>query len=156
MTTQKPRDRSPNIKGTKFLLRTIAEKAMFGLKPVWRGQVKISVSDPTRTVLDMLDDPKLGGGLRSTVDILLSYLRSEKKDTKLLIEYANRLDNGAVFKRLGFLSERFAPAEPYLVTECQSRLSTGNAKIDPSLAADRLITKWRLWVPDSWANGKSK
>jgi len=32
----------------------------------------------------------------------------------------------------------------------------GNAKIDPSLAADRLITKWRLWVPDSWANGKSK
>jgi len=156
MTTQKPRDRSPNIKGTKFLLRTIAEKAMFGLKPVWRGQVKISVSDPTRTVLDMLDDPKLGGGLRSTVDILLSYLRSEKKDTKLLIEYASRLDNGAVFKRLGFLSERFAPAEPYLVTECRSRLRMGNAKIDPSLPADRLITKWRLWVPDSWANGKSK
>jgi len=156
MTTQKPRDRSPNIKGTKFLLRTIAEKAMFGLKPVWRGQVKIFVSDPTRTVLDMLDDPKLGGGLRPTVDILLNYLRSEKKDTKLLIEYANRLDNGAVFKRLGFLSERFAPAETYLVTECRSRLRMGNAKIDPSLPADRLITKWRLWVPDSWANGKSK
>jgi hypothetical protein len=65
MTKQKPRDRSPNIKGTNFLLRTILERAMFGLKPVWRGQVKVSVSDPTRTVLDMLNDPKLGGGIRS-------------------------------------------------------------------------------------------
>ncbi|MBI4431131.1 MAG: hypothetical protein HY587_05415, partial [Candidatus Omnitrophica bacterium] len=103
MTTQKVRDRSPNIKGTKFLLRTVLERAMFGLKLVWRGQVKVSVSDPTRTVLDMLNDPKLGGGLRSTVDIFGAYLRSDKKDMNLLLEYADRLDNGAVFKRLGFL-----------------------------------------------------
>ena len=61
ITTQKPRDRAPNIKGTKFLLRTVMPRAMFGLKAVWRGKVKVSVSDPTRTVLDMLDTPKLGG-----------------------------------------------------------------------------------------------
>jgi len=33
---------------------------MFGLKSVWRGQVKVSVSDSTRTILDMLNDPRLG------------------------------------------------------------------------------------------------
>lgn len=153
ITTQKPRDRSPNIKGTKFLLRTILEKAMFGLKPVWRGQVKVSVSDPTRTVIDMLNDPKLGGGLRSTVDIFLAYLRSDKKDMKLLIEYADQLDNGAVFKRLGFLLERLATEETATINECRSKLTTGNAKLDPALTADKLITKWRLWVPDKWATG---
>ncbi len=45
MTVQTPRDRSPKIRGTSFMLRTVSEKAMFGLKPVWRGQVKISVSE---------------------------------------------------------------------------------------------------------------
>lgn len=156
MTTQKPRDRSPNIKGTKFLLRTISKRAMFGLKTVWRGQVKVSVSDPTRTILDMLNDPKLGGGLRSTVDILLNYLRSEKKDVNLLVEYAHQLKNGAVFKRLGFLLARYAAEEASLINECRSRMTKGNTKIDPALAADKLVTKWRLWVPNNWATGEPR
>jgi hypothetical protein len=33
---------------------------MFGLKSVWRRQVKISISDSTRTMRDMLNDPRLG------------------------------------------------------------------------------------------------
>ena len=156
MTTRKPRDRSPVIKGTSFSIRTISKEAMFGLKPVWRGQAKISVSDPTRTMLDMMDDPKLGGGLRSTVDILVSYLKSKNKDTKLLIDYARRLGSGAVFKRLGFLLERFAPEEEGAIKACKADLSTGNAKLDPALPEDRLITRWRLWVPKSWVDRKRK
>ena len=97
------------MKGVSFLLRTISERSLFGLKLVWRGQVKVSVSDPTRTVLDMLSDPRLGGGLRPTVDLFRRYLRSENSDLYLLIEYGERLGNGAVFKRLGFLLERLAP-----------------------------------------------
>jgi predicted transcriptional regulator of viral defense system len=156
MTTQKPRDRSPNIKGTKFLVRTIMANAMFGLKPVWRGKVRVSVSDPTRTVLDMLDAPQFGGGLRSTADVLVSYLTSDEKNTKLLLEYAEQLDNGAVYKRLGFLLERFAPDQKELIDQCQSRLTKGLSKIDPALSADRLITRWRLWVPHNWATGTPK
>jgi predicted transcriptional regulator of viral defense system len=156
MTTQKPRNRAPVLKGTSFLLRTVSEKAMFGLKPVWRGQVKISVSDPTRTVLDMLNDPKLGGGLRSTTDIFVNYFKSKNKDTRLLMEYANRLGNGAVFKRLGFLLERFAPEEEDAIKACEMNLSKGNANLDPALPGDRLITKWRLWVPKSWAEEETK
>jgi len=154
MTIQKPRERNPIIKGTNFLLRTISEKAMFGLKPVWKGQVKISVSDPSRTILDMLNDPKLGGGIRSVVDIFNNYLKSESKDLKLLIEYAMQLGSGAVFKRLGFLLERFAPDQTSFIDECKSRITTGNVKLDPSLKSDKLITRWRLWVPDSWAKEK--
>lgn len=151
MTTQKPRDRAPVIKGTSFMLRTVSEKAMFGLKPVWRGQVKISASDPTRTIIDMFSDPQVGGGIRSTVDMFINYLKSENKNTELLIEYAKYLDNGAVFKRLGFLLERFAPGEKSAIAACQSQLTKGNAELDPKLTADKLITRWRLWVPENWA-----
>ena len=86
MTNKKPRDRKPVIKGTKFLLRSVPEKAMFGLKPVWRGQVKISVSDPTRTILDLLIDPVFGGGIRSAKDMFVNYMQSKNKNLEQLIE----------------------------------------------------------------------
>lgn len=155
MTTRKPRNRRPVIKGSGFLVRTVPERALFGMSAVWRGQVKVNVSDPTRTVLDMLNDPALGGGLRPTVDVFRSYLNSKNKDTSLLIKYAETLGNGAVFKRLGFLAARFAPADEGLIAACRSGLTKGNVKIDPTMPADRLITAWRLWVPDGWAKENS-
>lgn len=103
----------------------------------------------------MLNDPALGGGIRPTQDVFENYLKSEQKDTALLISYADRLGNGAIFKRLGFLVERFAMDEKNRIEACRSRLSAGNAKLDPSLPADRLITSWRLWVPAAWAKEKT-
>ena len=150
VTVQRPRDRNPTIKQTDFLLRSVQEKALFGLKSVWRGQVKVDVSDPTRTMLDMLSDPQLGGGIRSTVDMLKNYLKSEKKDLALLLDYASRLGNGAVFKRLGFLLEKFSPADQDAISQCRERLTTGNAKLDPALETDKLVTRWRLWVRQRW------
>ena len=150
MTTHKPRDRTPTIKNTKFVVHTTQERMLFGLKQVWRGQVKVAVSDQARTVIDMLADPSLGGGIRPTVDVLLNYLKSESRNVELLIEYAKRLENGAVFKRLGFLMERLAPEEQAALMACQSEITKGNAKLDPALPAARLVTKWRLWVPEGW------
>jgi predicted transcriptional regulator of viral defense system len=151
MTVTKPRDRNPNFKGTTFLLRTIQKRAMFGLKSVWKKEIKVFVSDPTRTIVDLLSDPQLGGGIRSTVDIFTNYLRSENKDMGMLIEYASRLGNGAVFKRLGFLLERFGPNEGQTIEACRSKLTMGNSKLDPKLAAEKLITRWRLWLPQNWS-----
>lgn len=150
LTTQRPRERKQSIKGTDFLLKTVSDKSMFGFRPVWRGQVKVNVSDPSRTVLDMLSDPQLGGGLRSTVDMFNNYLASENKDVGLLIEYADQLGNGAVFKRLGFLLEKLTEDEQVYIEQCRERLTKGNAKLDPALKADNLITRWRLWVPERW------
>lgn len=150
MTVQKPRNRKLDIKGTSFLLRTVSEKAMFGLKPVWRGQVKISVSDPTRTVLDMLAEPAFGGGIRSVKDMLGNYLKSEYKDLRLLIDYGERIGNGAVFKRLGFLLEKTAPGEAEAIEACSKRLTMGNARLDSKLNNEKLISRWRLWVPENW------
>lgn len=153
MTQLTPRDRNPVIKGTTFLLCTINEKKMFGLKTIWRGQVKVSVSDPTRTILDMLAEPRLGGGIRSVGDMLTNYLRSEAKNLDLLIGYADQLGNGAVFKRLGFFLEQRAPNEQVAIGQCAQRLTKGNARIDPKQPAERLVSRWRLWVPESWLKG---
>jgi len=156
LTTRRPRARRVEARGTVFILRTVGEKAMFGLKPIWHGKARVNVSDPTRTVVDLLDTPALGGGIRSVLDMLKSYLGSEYRDPNLLVRYADQLGNKAVFKRLGFLAATFAPNEQELIAECRKRLSAGIAKLDPKLAADRLATAWRLWIPSGFAEGAKK
>jgi predicted transcriptional regulator of viral defense system len=150
MTTRKLRSRKLNIKGTDFLLRTISPDAMFGMTPVWRGQVKVNVSDPTRTIIDILASPDLGGGLRPTIDIFRAYMTSKEKKVDSLIEYAQKLGNGAVMKRLGFLVERFFASEIKIIDFCKNNLTKGNTKLDPSIKTDRLVTSWKLWVPGHW------
>ena len=153
VTTRRPRARRVEARGTIFVLRTVGEKAMFGLKPIWRGKARVNVSDPTRTILDLLDTPALGGGIRSVLDMLKAWLASEYRDPKLLIRYADQLGNKAVFKRLGFLAAMSAPKEEELISDCRKRLSAGIAKLDPKLPADRLATAWRLWIPAIFAKG---
>ncbi len=150
LTTQRPRDRKPTIKGMSFLIRTVSEKAMFGLKPIWRANIKVLVSDRERTLLDMLNDPRLAGGLRPLADVLTNYLKSDEIDLDLLLEYTEKLGNSSVYKRLGFLLERFMPDAREAIKTCSDRMSKGNSKLDPSSESRRLVKRWRLWIPESW------
>lgn len=153
MTTTRPRNRRPTLKGAVFWVSTLSPEEMFGLKAVWRGSAKVSVSDPSRTMLDMLSDPQFGGGIRSVQDMFRNYLGSEAKNLGQLMEYAERLGNGAVFKRLGFLLEANAPQEAEAIARCQRNLTMGNARIDLKMPAEALVARWRLWVPRDWKTG---
>lgn len=135
--------------GAVFTLRHIREELIFGTKTVWRGQTRIAVSDVHRTVVDMLNDPAAGGGIQHVADCFDQYLKRGDRDFTRLIGYAERLGNGAIFKRLGFLSERHAEARA-LAEEAKVRLTKGHARLDPTLACERLVTRWRLRVPPSW------
>jgi predicted transcriptional regulator of viral defense system len=82
-------------------------------------------------------------------DCLAAYLRRGDREDLKLISYAERLGNGAVFKRLGFLAERQATGAA-LAELCLSHLSAGHAKLDPAMVNQRLCSKWRLRVPQTW------
>jgi hypothetical protein len=99
-------ERSQLRHGTTFTLKHIAEDKIFGTKVIWRGHSKIAVSDIHRTIVDMLDDPAIGGGIQHVEDCVRAYFARPDRDEAVLIAYADRLGNGAVFKRLGFLAER--------------------------------------------------
>lgn len=137
--------------GIGFRLRTVNEKAFFGLKTIWRGRARVKVSDPSRTMIDLMSDPSLGGGLRSSVDMLQSYLASkEHRDIKLLMSYAKTLGVGAVFKRLGFMLERYAPEEQEAIKQCARSLTQGYTQLDPAQPARKFVTAWRLSLPEGW------
>jgi predicted transcriptional regulator of viral defense system len=148
-TTKPVRQKTHTVHGTTFILRHVAEDKLFGTRVLWRGRTKLNVSDPHRTVIDMLDDPASGGGIRHVADCLQRYLKRPDVSPETLVDYADRIGNGAVFKRLGFLAER-AGAPQALIAACAERLTMGNAKLDLGLPCPRLIRRWRLWIPESW------
>ena len=102
----------------------------------------------SETGLRAPDPPRIGGGIRHVFDCLQAYLQAERADLPKLINYANHLDNGAVFKRLGFLLSRLGTDEQVL-DACQARLTAGNAQLDPSIPSRRLVKRWQLWIPQS-------
>jgi hypothetical protein len=55
-----------------------------------------------------------------------------------------------VFKRFGFFLEMIAPDEMKIIEKCREKLTAGNTKLDPKLSNKKLVTRWRLWVPDNW------
>jgi predicted transcriptional regulator of viral defense system len=147
VTSKKVRHREQVIQSTPFRITVRSEDRLFGTAPVWRGQVRVQVSDPTRTVVDILDDPTLGGGMRSVADVVHEYFASEHREDNLLTEYADRLGNRAVFKRLGYLLEHIGVDAPELVATCLDRRSAGLVALDPSVDTNgRILRRWGVRV----------
>jgi predicted transcriptional regulator of viral defense system len=152
MTAQPVREKNQVRHGAHFTLYHIPEERIFATMTVWRGNTKVLISDLHRTIIDMLDNPALGGGIQHVADCFDAYLGRADRNNDALIDYAEALGNGAIFKRLGFLAERH-PDGARLAEACRSRLTKGNAKLDHVLKCSRLVTKWRLWVPQTWREG---
>jgi predicted transcriptional regulator of viral defense system len=147
VTARRVRHRDVEIQGLPIHLTVRASNALFGTVPVWRSQTRVNVSDPSRTVVDILDDPRLGGGIRTVADVLHEYLRSEHRDVQLIIRYGDQLGNRAVFKRLGYLLEYSRADAPELIGACLERRSSGLVALDPSAKAPaRIVRRWRIRV----------
>lgn len=151
-TTRRIGSKRVNAQGVVFLLRRVAKRRLFGLKRIWRLATRVSVSDPARTLIDMLAIPSTGGGIDHVADCLSAHARTSNFDGALLIRYAEQFGSGAIFKRLGFLAETRLRS-PELASACRERLTQGYARLDPALSCKHLVTAWRLWVPKRWKQG---
>ena len=47
---------------TPIRVKVVKPSKVFGLRVVWRRATRVNVSDPTRTIVDLLDDPAVGAG----------------------------------------------------------------------------------------------
>jgi predicted transcriptional regulator of viral defense system len=135
------------IHNIPFVVTHAAPEQHFGTKPVWKKDKKILVSDPAKTIADMLSNPWTGGGIQHVTDCLKQFFKSDHFNAEQLVEYAEKLRNGAVFKRLGYLTAQTLGENHPLIATCEARLTKGNAYLDPASKGDRLITHWRLFVP---------
>lgn len=147
-TTKRATRKRVIAQGAAFELHRVKPARLFGLKSMWRGSVKVSISDPPRTLIDMIAAPEVGGGIDHVADSLAAYFQRKKADRNLLIKYAEQFHNGVIFKRLGYLAE-MRLHDDKLAAECRSRLTQGYARLDPTLPQQKLVTAWRLWLPST-------
>ncbi len=153
VTAQTVRQKRQERHGTIFSLKHIDERKIFGTKNIWCHKTRVPVSDVHRTIIDMLDNPATNGGIQHVVDCFAAYLRRDDRNDDKIVEYAVGFGNGAVFKRLGFLAERFSGGVE-LARLCERHLSGGHAKLDPVQDGPLIVPKWRLRVPECWARAE--
>lgn len=147
-SSHKVRAREIQIGEFSFIVRTVKETRFFGLETIWQGQSKILVSDPSRTIVDILDTPSLGGGIRHGLEILSDYFSSKYLDEEKLLGYMEKFNNKAIVKRLGFLIEEGEiNVSENFIEKCQSIKSRGFAYLDPSLPHDgKKNRRWNLII----------
>lgn len=136
--------------GISFTPLRVRRDLIFGTCSIQRGpRTWVEVSDIHRTMLDMLAAPSVSGSIVHVADCFEEYLRHRDSDPGKLIEYADRIGNGAIFKRLGLIAEQ-AGAGVGLLTACRQRLTKGHARLSSDIKCPRLVTRWRVRVPGWW------
>lgn len=132
------------IHGYEYHFVTVMHEHFFGLTEVWiTKQQAIKVSDRERTILDGLRQPQYAGGIPEVAKALWMS-RSELKLDRLL-DYAHRLRNGALTRRLGFLLELYKVAPPDKLERLRRELTPTYDRLDPTLAkSGPFQARWRL------------
>lgn len=139
--------RQQSIGGARFELRHRDESFLFGVRRVWRSGVPVLVSDPERTLVDCLDDPSVGGGLRHVTDALRLYVDGDRVRWAVVLDYADRVGNRTVLKRLGYLAEALMFGDGELLESCKARISAGVGLLDPALPArGPIVSRWGLRI----------
>ena len=101
------------------------------------------MSDIERTVIDGLRHPEYCGGLTEVAKGL--WIQREKVQIPRLVDYALRLDVGAVIRRLGFLLEIYEIGTVEAVKALQRRLTSTYVALDPVLPVEgKYLRRWRL------------
>ncbi len=137
-----------SIGGRRFRVITIRPHKFFGLSTIKIGGRNVSITDPEKTLIDCLDKPQHCGGI---IEVMKA-LKNGSFDKETLLEYADRMRNVAVLKRLGFLSERLG-----LDLEGDTRIPKKSLRsfplLDPTMPPEgRFDRRWglRVNVPDDY------
>jgi predicted transcriptional regulator of viral defense system len=136
--------RSRVIQGAEFRFVRCKVNDLFGITEMWVDKnEKILVSDLERTLLDGLKQPAYCSGLSEVAKGFS--MKHQQIDPQKLIDYAVKLNVGAVNRRLGFLMELYNIGSRIHWDYLKTTLTPTYQLLDPDLPAEgHHIAKWRL------------
>lgn len=116
--------------GITFQIISVRHEKFFGIEKDWINEQPFSVTDKEKTIIDGLDLPKYVGGVGEIAKALAQSWQ-ELNEEKLR-EYAVKIGNTAVGKRLGFLMEALKLGNPEILRNALS-FGAGFSPLDPTL-----------------------
>jgi predicted transcriptional regulator of viral defense system len=143
VSSPKPK-RTRSIMGTEFRFVRSRKKQIFGIEEQWATkQEKVRVSDIDRTIIDGLKQPEYCGGITEVAKGL--WMQRDKVSPERLVEYAIRLNIGAVIRRLGYLLELYELGTDKTAKALTNRLTNTYVPLDPVLPSQgKHLHRWRL------------
>jgi predicted transcriptional regulator of viral defense system len=146
-TLRRYRTKTMQVQGTDFVLKFINKKYFGQTKQVWIDNSKVQVSDPIQTVVDILDDPSIGAGMRNVVDIVDEYFKSQYRNDDNIVKYINKRNNRTIYKRFGYIIETCDIDALKLKKICEKNISAGFSLLDPAVEAKgHFNSKWNLRI----------
>ena len=146
MTSTFVRKKEEVKSGHTYRLRHIPSTYFFGLHKEWIGQDKVLFSDPHKTVIDFANFIT-EFGLQGFVDNFEEYLRSEHKNLDVLLDYVGQSLNRTLYKRFGFMIEKYEPTAMRHIDICLDHISKGPSKLSPNSTCEIYLKKWNMYVP---------
>lgn len=131
----------------------LSDKKFFGFEPVDVLSYKVMISDPEKTAVDCIDRPELAGGVGEVATILAN--ASRRFDWNKAASYLERINSGALARRLGWLVDYVKADLPADARDRLLRLATRSRKtyLGPDPARARAVQgaigydeTWRVFV----------
>ncbi len=102
-TTGRKKKRDVEVFGVRYRIVRIKEDKFFGIGKMWSDDSEVLITDREKTMVDCLDKPRYCGGI---VEVAKA-LKKGSFNAEKLAEYAVKMDNSGVVRRLGYLCELF-------------------------------------------------
>lgn len=136
-TTSRKKKQATEVFGVRYRIVRIKEEKFFGIRKEWIENTQIHITDKEKTLLDCLDKPQYCGGV---VEIAKALKYGSELDRNKLVEYAKKLNNSGVIRRLGYLCDLFA------IAIALPEIKTWNyLLLDPTMShKGQKNAKWRL------------
>jgi len=138
-TTSRKKKQANEIFGVRYRIVRVKEEKFFGIRKEWIEDTQINITDKEKTILDCLDKPQYCGGV---IEVAKALKYGSELDKKKLVEYATKIGNSGVIRRLGYLCDLFA--RDIALPEIKTR---NYLLLDPTMShTGSKNAKWRLII----------
>ncbi|MCK4652888.1 MAG: type IV toxin-antitoxin system AbiEi family antitoxin domain-containing protein [Candidatus Cloacimonetes bacterium] len=102
-TTSRKKKQKLEVFGVKYKIVRVKPEKFFSLKTEWVEESSVNIVNKEKCIIDCLDKPQYCGGI---VEVAKA-LKNKNIDIIKLLEYAQRIGNSGVIRRLGYLCDLF-------------------------------------------------
>ncbi len=143
VATDHPVRRQPGeVLGVKYRIVSLKPAKLFGVTKEWIDEVPFYITDREKTIIDGLDIPRNVGGVSEIAKALSSSWKL--LDERKLRQYAVKIGNSAVAKRLGFIMETLGLGD-VAAFRAEVPRASGFSALDPNLPkSGKFSRRWGL------------
>jgi predicted transcriptional regulator of viral defense system len=147
ITSKMFRNKNIELNGTTFILKHEKNLDKKNIINIWEDNTKIAMASPAQTIVDILDTPALGGGIRHISKIIEEYFESKNFDETKLLECLKLADNKTIYKRLGYIMHIFNIKNDNIINFCLKNISSGYSFLDPDIKSKgKILRNWNLRI----------